>query len=298
VTVFLGVAGYVELTRDSSDEVFTSLVNPSDVNTAKDRFSFDFPNGMLLTGDRIEITATDGGLLTFVTASGWINSTQQNKGSWYINVDELGGIKLYDSFATALNGETTGRISLATPERDIPIGVSCVSAGSRILGKVTSYELNNSRDAVDVTALSEEFRQQQSGLISGSGSITCIFDYRTSAGTSTNSGPSELAAYMHQLLLRQQLGARFRARLFVVSQGYGSGDAVDDSLWFEFDAVVTNAGIALQPDAVTNSTFDFVTTGVVALKAQTATTSYLLQQSDDYILLEQDTTGKLELEYQ
>jgi hypothetical protein len=297
MTVFLGVAGYVELQRSLTGEVFTSVINPSDVNPTKDRFSFDFPEGMLLTGDRIEIKTTDGGLLDFVAASGWANSTQQNDGNWYINVDELGGIKLYDSFYNALNGEASGRVDLETPSRDIPVEVRNVDANSKILGRVTGYEFNNAREAVDVTELSDEFRKQHSSLISGNGSIDCLFDYRAQ-GNKRDGQTAELASYMHQLVLRQKLGAQFAAKLFVVGSGWGEGsDGVDDRVWFEFQGLITNAGISLSPDQVVASRFDFVTTGAIALKAATAAGNYLLQQNSDYILLEQDTTAKLELEY-
>jgi hypothetical protein len=297
MTIFLGVAGYVELRRSTTAEVFTSVVNPSDVNAPKDRFSFDFPEGMLLTGDRIEIKATDGGLLTFVDASGWVVNSQQTLGSWYINVDELGGIRLYDNFYNAVNGETPGRINLLTPDRDIPIEVRDVAADARILGKVTSYEFNNSREAVDVTELSDEFRQQHSSLISGSGSITCLFDYRSKVNSINNRSP-ELASYMHQLLLRQKLGGAFGAKLFIVTPGWGDDAANNDRLWFEFDAVITNAGVALQPENVVQSQFEFVTTGVIAIKAATGDVpGYIVQENTDYLLLEQDPSAKLELEY-
>lgn len=299
MTVFLGAAGYVELRRSTTAETFTSVVNPSDVNTAKNRFSFDFPSGMLLTGDRIEIKATDGGLLSFVATSGWGNNAQQDRGTWFVNIDELDGVRLYDTFYNALNGEATGRIDLITSNRDIPIEVKDVAANARILGRVTSYEFNNAREAVDVTELSDEFRRQHSGLISGSGSIQCFFDYRSTVAAS-NGQPPELASYMHQLLLRQKLGGEFSAKLFVIGAGWGTaGQASDDDrLWFEFDAIITNAGVALQPDAAVQSKFDFVTTGAVKFKAATGgTPGYLVQEDMDFLLLEQDPAYKLELEY-
>lgn len=299
MTVFLGVAGYVELRRSATADVFTSVVNPSDVNASKNRFSFDFPAEMLLTGDRIEIKATDGGLLSFVAASGWGNNTQQDRGTWFVNIDELGGVRLYDTFPNALNGKITGRVDLVTPERDIPIETKDVAAQHRILGRVTSYEFNNAREAVDVTELSDEFRRQHSGLISGSGSINCFFDYRNTSNAS-NGQPSEVAVYMHQLLLRQKLGGMFSAKLYVLGTGWGnaSSNANNDRLWFEFDAIITNAGVALQPDAPVQSTFDFVTTGSISFKVATAGTGgYVLQEDADFLLLDQDPSSKLELEY-
>lgn len=299
MTVFLGAAGYVELRRSATAETFSSIVNPSDVNAAKNRFSFDFPSGMLLTGDRIEIKATDGGLLSFVAATGWANTTQQDRGTWFVNIDERGGVRLYDTFYTALNGELTGKIDLLTPERDIPIEVKDVAANARILGRVTSYEFNNAREAVDVTELSDEFRRQHSSLISGSGSIQCFFDYRNTV-VNTNEQPLELAVYMHQLLLRQKLGGEFSAKLYVLGTGWGTATAAakNDQLWFEFDAIITNAGVALQPDAAVQSKFDFITTGAVNFKVSTGSVGgYILQEDTDFLLLDQDPTSRLELEY-
>lgn len=294
MTVFLGSAGYVELQRTAAEHVFHSAISPSDVNAAKNRFSFDFPSGMLLTGDRIEIRATDGGLLTFVSPTGWAFGGQQDRGTWYVNVDELGGIRLYPTFHQALNGEVDGLVDLQVPDRTIPVDVESANSEAKCLGKVTSYEFNNSREAVDVTALSDEFRRQHSSLISGSGSITCQFDYRIRP---CEGGVTELASYMHQLILRQQLGAEFAAKLFVVGQGFGVGDASDDRLWFSFSGIITNAGIAVSPTSVIRSTFEFVTTGEIALKAATIGSNYLLQESRDFILLEQDALAKLEIEY-
>lgn len=299
MTVILGVAGYVELRRSTTADTFSSIVNPSDVNAVRNRFSFDFPSGMLLTGDRIEIKATDGGLLSFVNSTGWAAAQQLDRGTWYVNIDELGGVRLYDTFSNALNGELPGRVDLLIPNRDIPIEVKDVAASARILGRVTSYEFNNAREAVDVTELSDEFRRQHSSLISGSGSIQCFFDYRNTAAAS-NGQPPELAVYMHQLLLRQKLGGEFSAKLFVLGAGWSTAGAAaeDDRLWFEFDAIITNAGVALQPDAAVQSKFDFVTTGPISFKAVTSPAgNYILQEDTDYLLLDQDPASRLELEY-
>ena len=116
MTVILGVAGYVELRRSTTADTFSSIVNPSDVNASRNRFSFDFPLGMLLTGDRIEIKATDGGVLSFIEITGWNVGVQLDRGTWYVNIDELGGVRLYDTFSNALNGETPGRVDLIAPE--------------------------------------------------------------------------------------------------------------------------------------------------------------------------------------
>ena len=75
--IFLGNAGCVELKRTQFDEQFTSVVNDSDVNADKDRFSFKFPLGSLITGDMVEIKRTDGGgVLSFISPTGWPTNKQ------------------------------------------------------------------------------------------------------------------------------------------------------------------------------------------------------------------------------
>jgi hypothetical protein len=287
MTVVLGSSGAVELTRSSVGEVFASVVNPSDVNPAKDHFSFDFQAGMLLTGDQLEIKATDGGLLSFV--DGWAYPD----GKWFIHVDQVGSIRLYAAFDDAVAGEKFGRVNLAAPTRDIPIEVRVRNAAPRMLAEVTSFELNTSREAVDVTELGEEFREQHATLISGSGTLNCFFDYahRHCDGVDT---ACELPIYLHQLLLRQQLGSGFHARLFVLTRG--SGKDTNDEVWYEFDGLITNAGIAFEPTQPVRSTIQFVTTGEVKLLVKTRG-SLLLQENSDRIALEVNQgSGFIDLE--
>jgi len=71
MAVLLGEIGKVELRRTQLDESLSGTVKSSDVNPTKDRFSFDFPLGLLITGDQIEMKTTDGSLLSFIAASGW-----------------------------------------------------------------------------------------------------------------------------------------------------------------------------------------------------------------------------------
>lgn len=273
MTVYLGTIGLVELTRSSIDETFDSVVNPSDVNDSRNRFSFDFASGQLLTGDQLEIKATDGGLLDFVAGWGYPD------GKWYIHVDEVGGIALYENFQDAVNGDSANRTRLSLPSRDIPIEVRVANSTPRCLGQVTSYELNTARDAVDVTELGEEFHRQYATLISGNGTLNCFFDYRTDPCglDGTDLSPIEEVVYLHQLVLRQQLGSEFKARLSLVRAG--AGQKATDELWYEFDAIVTNVGVAFEPAQPVRSTINFVATGPIVLKVGSPSI-YLLQEQD------------------
>ena len=286
MAVYLGNIGNIEIQRRSLDAPLESVVNPSDVNASRDRFSFDFDEGVLISGDRVEITTTDGTDLDFIDASGWGNSTVQSSGTWYIFVDEVGGIRLYDNFDDSLEGSATGLVPLTAIARDIPIRVAIQSKDTRLLACITDYELNTNRETVDITALCDRYREQYSSLISGSGRLTAQWDYVNAAG-------SEPVNYLMQLVLRTEIGSGFHAKLYIKSANTdaagGSFDAsqLNDALWWEFDALVTASATSFAPGDIIVSTIDFVATGAIKLRAQTTAESRLLQEDGDPLLLEQ-----------
>jgi hypothetical protein len=293
--IYLGQIGQIELTRKSLEGALESVVNPSDVNTTRNRFSFDFDEGYLVNGDLVEIATTDRTDLDFIDASGWTVGSVQTSGNWYVFIDELGGIKLYDNFDDSLEGSTAGQISLAAIARDIPIRVTVRDRDSRLLADVTEYELNTSRETVDITSLSDEHRQQYSSLITGSGRLTAHWDY-------TNVGGSEPVHYLMQLVLRTEVGSSFRGKFYVKAEdttaqtGDFYASQINDALWWEFDALVTNAAVSFTPDSLVVGTIDFVATGPIRLKARTQQRRFLLQESGDKIELEQDPSSYLLLE--
>ncbi len=283
--IYLGQIGQIELTRKSGEGSKQSIVNPSDVNAGRKRFSFDFDEGTLITGDLLEISTTDGTDLDFVDASGWADSTVHPSGNWYVFIDELGGVKLYDTFANSLDGGATGVITLAAIARDIPISVTVRDRDSRIVGEVTDYELNTNREVVDISALGDEYRQQYSSLISGSGRLTAHWDY-------TNNKGQESVNYLMQLVLRTEIGSLFHGKFYIKAEdttaqtGSFEASQINDSLWWEFDALVTAAAVSFTPDNIIVGSIDFAATGPIKLRASTRVDRYLLQED----------TGKLELE--
>lgn len=295
MSVYLGSFGRITLERTASVGALASIVNPSDVNVSRRRFSFDFDSGQLLTGDRIQIRRTDAGVLEFIAASAWLDNTQQSAGTWYIHVDDVGGIRLYDNFADALNGLTTTALELATTANDIPISVTVENSRDRILGQVLNYELNTSREVVDTTALSDEFRSQYASLMSGSGQITCLWDYLDEVG----GGAYETSHYLLQLVLRTQIGSSFNAQLYLKSDNYTANplaNTVDDQIWYEISGVITNAAIQFDTNTAVQMTADFITTGPVLLKTKTIPDYDLLLSDDGRILLNQDTGATMLLE--
>lgn len=284
--VYLGNIGNVEIARRSIEDGLASIVNPSDVNASRNRFSFDFDEGCLISGDLVEITTTDGTNLDFIAASGWSDATVQSSGNWFIFIDELGGIRLYNNFDDSLEGSTAGLVSLAAISRDIPISVKVQDRSGRLLACVTDYELNTNRETVDITALSDRYREQYSSLITGSGRITAQWDYVNEAG-------QEPVHYLMQLVLRTEIGSGLHLKLYVksadtdASGGPFSATQLNDALWWEFDALITNSATSFAPGNIIVSTIDFVATGSIKLRARTTTANRLLQEAGDPILLEQ-----------
>lgn len=286
MAIYLGSAGSIELIRKSLQEEKLSVVNPDDVNVTRKRFSFDFDVGTFLTGDFITITSTDGVPLSFIGTDGWRDGNVHSSGNWYIFVDEIGGIRLYNTFNESLEGDSAAAISLVDITEDIPISVTVKDSAGRILGCVIQYELNTNREAIDVTTLSDSYREQYSSLITGSGQLTAQWDYK-------NESNEETVNYLMQLALRTEIGGIFGAKFYIKSEGAApsAGDFADsqlnDSIWWEFDALITNSATNFATNQIIVSTVNFVTTGAVKLRAQTTVPSKLLQEDSGFILLEQ-----------
>lgn len=291
MSVYLGSYGLVELRRSSELAEKTSVVNPGDVNTSRRRFSFDFDTGFLHSGDQIEIRSTNGANLAFVDASGWVVNAVQNAGHWYINVDELGGIRLYDTFDKAIEGLQSQAIVLTSIATDIPISIRITNIVPRILAQCTYFELNTSREAVDTTALGDEFRSQYSSLISGSGNFRAYWEYLPSYAKQST---AESANYLLQLAIRTEVGSKFGAKFYLkVGNENGSKTTIDDEIWYEIDGIVTQAGVNFSPDNAVEISADFVTTGPIKLLAKTTPSDKVLQENADDIRLEQDSSASL-----
>jgi len=155
--------------------------------------------------------------------------------------------------------------------------------------------INTNREAVDTTALSDEFRSQYSTLMSGSGQFTAYWDYIDVL----QPGVQEAPHYLLQLALRTEIGSEFSAQFFLKTSGYSTGNDVDlvtDQLWYEIDGIITQAGVSFTPDTAVQVTADFVTTGPIRLKAKLATEDRLLQEQGFTMQLEQDPSSVLLLD--
>ena len=286
MTVYLGTHGEIELRRVFNGGTLRSTIDVADVNATEKRFSFDFEHGQLVTGDQIEITSTDGSALDF------INSYSDSSVKKFIYVDELDGIRLYNSFAHAVSGGKTNAVALATPGNSIPIEVIVESAAPRLLAQVSSFEINTERETVDTTVLSDEYRTRVNSLISGSGRISAFWEY-------TGNSTQELPMYLYELAHRTKVGSNFIGRFYIKKNGYnpsGVTERGDDEVWWRVEGIITAAAIQFSPDSTVQITADFITTGELRLRIKTAVPDALLQEDSGEIRLDQDSGAKLLLQ--
>jgi hypothetical protein len=286
MTVYLGTFGQVELQRQFDGSELTSIINTSDVNVSGKRFSFDFKHGQLLTGDQVEIVSTDDSALDFI--SGYSKSGVKK----FIYVDNLGGIRLYDTFAHAVNGGSANATALAAPGDDIPIRVNVENATFRLLAQCNGFELNTERETVDTTTLSDEFRSRVTSLMSGSGRMSGFWEY-------TGDTSNELPHYLLELSLRTKVGSQFKGRFYLKTKTYnpsGVADRLDDEIWYEFTGVLTACAVQFTTSSVVEITADFITTGPIEIKMELEPVNAVLQEDADDILLDQDAAAKLLLQ--
>ena len=286
MSVYLGTHGKVELQREFNGGSLFSTINTGDVNVTKKRFSFDFDHGQLLTGDQIEITSTDGSALDF------IDSYTDSSVKKFIYVDEIDGIRLYDSFAHAVNGGSSNATTLATPGNAIPIEVTVENAIPRLLAQVNSFEVNTERETVDTTSLSDEFRTRVNTLISGSGRLSAFWEY-------TGDTANELPHYMLELALRTRVGSNFKGRFYIKTTGHnpsGVAARANDELWYQVNGIITAAAVQFAPDNTVQITADFVTTGTIEIRMNLEVPDDLVQEDGSVLRLDQDAAAKLLLE--
>ena len=279
MTFFLGTRGNVRLRR-GTDVLLGSIslsVEPDDVQVTLNRVGIEGAVENLFTGDRVDITTTDARNLDFIPASNWSSGNTEDTFSAYVNVNAVGGLRLFSNFADAVNNVRANEIALVAFTGDpIKVDIAVRDVGFNILGNVTSYEFQSNREAVDITALSDKFRKQySSGIISGSGRIDCFFDNITS-------GVNETPQLLLQLIQRLDLGSAFDLALYLVDKEV---DPNVENVFYLLTAVVTNAGVNVAANELITCSLDFVTTGDVRLIVGKPS-QYILKEDDDRIRVE------------
>jgi len=276
MSIYFGSTGFIELKRDAlNSEIGTSL-NPADINISKKRFSVENINGSLITGDQVEIETVDGSNLELLAGHSFPDLRK------YIHIDDMGGIKLYNTFASALAGEVTDALTLSEPSSTKNILIRTRNTRFRPLAKITEFEITTTRDTVDVTNLGEEFRRQyENGLISGQGTIQTIWQHRNFQNDTADFASPEFPVYLSQLLVRMQQGADFEGRFYV----YHDPTQTTNSVWYQSMCVVTNVAVNVPASGLVEARIEFITNSEIRLH-NGVPPSFLLLESSDRILQE------------
>lgn len=299
MTVYFGTAGRIELIRTSYGQQIEAAVAPADVNTTRNAFGFrdvDDTNA-IITGDLLEIKSTNGRKLEWLAPAAWGDGQRHADIKAYVHINQAGQVRLYEEFEDAVNDEVGKRLPVvAFGGAAIPVTIKVEALKTRCLGNVTRYEFNSERDAVDVSQIGEEFRERLGTAISGNGTIEAFFDYAHDVcGSGATILANDFPIYLHQLIVRQQLGSAFKAQFYVIGRNQGADES--DEIWYEVDGVVTNCGLSVGVGSAIQSTIQFVTTGPITLKLR-LNSNYLLQEDAGRIALERLQDGFIEVEQQ
>ena len=282
MSVYFGSTGFIELKRDAINSEIETTLNPDDVNVNKKRFSVEKVLGSLITGDQIEIETADGSNLELLSGHNFPDLRK------YIHIDDVGGIRLFNTFASALAGEVTNALTLTAPTSTKSILVRTRNTRFRPLAKVTEFEITTSRDTVDITNLNDEFRRQyENGLISGQGTIQTIWQHRNFLNDTKDFENPDFPVYLSQLLVRMQQGADFEGRFYI----YHDPTQTTNSVWYQSICVVTNVAINVPASCLVEARIEFVPNSEIRLHNGVPPSFLLLESSDK--ILQEDGNGIL-----
>lgn len=281
MAIILGHQGNVRLRRrtKASPHFFVSdQILPDDVNTSLNRLSFDSSLDNFLIGDKIDLRTSDPRGLIFFDASAWGSGQVEDDITAYVHVNQVGGLRFFNSFADAVNNNRSAELALgAFAGEPLEISASIRDVNYNILGNVSSYEFSADRESIDITSLSDKFKYQYSaGLLSGTGRIDTFFDPETSGIKETN-------LLMLQLIQRLDIGSEFDLYLYLTDKEI---EAHEETIFYDLTAVITKAGVSVGADDTIRCSIDFVTTGELKLMVGTPA-EYILKEDDDRIELEQ-----------
>tara|TARA_B100000287_G_scaffold360140_1_gene352403 strand:+ start:508 stop:1377 length:870 start_codon:yes stop_codon:yes gene_type:complete len=274
---YLGSGGFVELKRTSMEHSLTASMVPSDINTSRKRFSVDGVKGNIITGDRLSISRTDGsGNLELVSGH------TGRDGSWFAHVDDIGGLRLYTTFALAVGGTKASALTLVTPSGNQEISIISRNNNYRPLARIEEYEFTTQRDQIEVSQLGDVFKKQyDNGMIQGQGSMTCFWEHRYVATDADYSTGQEFSSYLARLILRVNQGADFIGRFFLYRESASSAN----NAWYECTAQITSCSVTIPNVGIVKTQIEFITSGEFTLQVG-ATPGFILQESTDYLLQE------------
>ncbi len=286
MSVYFGQSGQIALKRDTLSSGIQTKLDPYDVNVDSKRFSLDHSTGSLITGDQVVIETADGSNLELV------NGHSYPDGKWFINIDPVGGIRLFSTFAAAIEGLQANALTLVAPSASKDVVLTTKNDNFRHVAKVRDFEMTTSREQIDLTNLGDEFRNQyEAGLISGQGSMNCIWEHTyESEDRANNYGTDpEFPFYLAQLVVRTQQGSDFDGVFYI----YRDNNNAKNNVYYEANCIITNVAVTVSASEIIETRIEFITNGAIALKIGD-TPGVLLQEDTDRILQENDSRIMLE----
>lgn len=276
MTVVLGNTGNVLLRRANSITWYEEI-SPDDIAVNLNRIGTENATDNILLGDRVVMETDDPRGLTFLPTSYWSSGQIEQSASPYVHVNAAGGLRLFRTFAHALENNRANEIALQ-PFTGDPIDVRLTVRDTvyNSLGNVTSYTFNSDRASIDTTSLGDSFiAQYEAGLLSGSGTFNCLFNHTRNP---ENVYDYELPIVMMQLLQRIDLGSRFAANLMITDKDLSG----KQNAFYQIEGLITRSGIDVRAGDLVEVVIDFVTTGEYRLLIGDPL-GYILKEDDFYI---------------
>ena len=272
---FTGQDGCVKIRRRTSDQ-YTTEIDPSDINPLLNRFGFDRSELNMITGDRVELQTDDPRGIAWLPVE-----------TFYAHVNADGGIRAFPNYEAAINNDRSQEYQLtALTGGPLTMVVAVRDTTFEPLGAVVGYTFDTDRATLEATALGDAFQVQLGqGLISGSGTIDCFFDYRRQVYC----GPAadaigELPVLLLQTIYRLDLGSEFSAILQLAPETDQS-----QPVFYEVQAVTTRTGVVVNRDGLIQCSINFVSTGPFRLViGEPSGYSYILKEDDDRLQQEQN----------
>jgi len=265
---FTGQDGCVKIKRRTSDS-FTTEVLEDDLDLSLNRFGFDRSELNMITGDRVDIETQDPRGVAWLPVE-----------AFYAHVSADGALRAFPTYEAAINNDRALEYVL-TPFTGGPITVTIRVRDTSFepLASVVNFTFDTDRATLDATVLGDAFTVPLGqGLISGSGTIDCLFDYRRKINCGPNSGVvGELPVLLLQTIYRLDIGSEFDALLQLAPETDRS-----EQVFYEVQAVATRTGVVVNREGLIQCSLNFVSTGPFRLVIGEPS-GYILQESDDRI---------------
>lgn len=279
MTVFAGHHGSIELKRLAESRVLNLEVTAEDVDNTRKRFTIsngkglDLPHGTITTGDRVLITTKDNRGLPFRLYLNAENTQYIDNPTgdylpleFFAHVDAMGAIRMYRTFSKALSnsGDEYLAVPLSVSLSDLAweVQVAVLPGAYHQVGKVQGFTLSTERESVDTTTLGDSYRGFSHAAVSGSGSVDCLFDFKSVDN-------QEVPFAIAELIQKIEIGSKFQGKFYILEpfgdqpRGFNSNEGV----FYEVNGMFVRSSMTVRADQIVECSFDFITSGQFFLRA-------------------------------